>query len=619
MRLGKVALVMLSALTAVVVSLNLCVAQLELPSEIRLNAGSSVELTVKGLRKAVVEDSRIASLLLLSGERISIQGVSAGETILRLWVGEEKYEVPVKVEAKPTEERKEAEQKEEVKGEALRPPIELPEFPEETGKEGETKEATAKPEGQKEPALSVAIIADTPTAVAGAQVWLKVRLKNDGADAHGLVVTVSLPEKVELVSDSPKPKCDYDPASRKLTWRLDELKGGESCELTFSVLLSRDLAVKERLGFIATAEYEGASVKLASEPATIEVVSSALSAIFVFPSSFVVKRSVGLPLLDVKSEEYQRAVDRLQGLGIVHGYPEHAFRPNRYVTRAEATKMLVLTTDLMENMDSVRIGYVLSAEAIVNIYVLDSQGKHVAHLVKDKHCKPMQYYISWDGKADDGTWVEPGQYEIQVVAVTEGGGQITLSANVRALPLPHRKFAGIPTFVDISPKDWFAGYVAEAQARKLVYGYPDGSFKPKHNLTRAEATAMIVRALGIEEKVKEVENAPTPFEDDEEIPKWARGYIVVATTEAPKASGKPIIGHVEKRFKPRHFLSRAEAATIMTRFLDRDVERKVVVVGAVAPGVKLNINGKTVGDEKGIFTEELELKPGVNFITVMVQ
>ncbi|MFA4015388.1 MAG: hypothetical protein RUDDFDWM_000468 [Candidatus Fervidibacterota bacterium] len=619
MRSGKVAFAMLFALSVMAILFSLCTAQLELPSEIRLNAGSSVELTVKGLRKAVVEDSRVASLLLLSGERISIQGVSAGETILRLWVGEEKYEVPVKVEAKPVEEeRKEAQQKEETKEEALRPPIELPAFPEETREEGDKIKEPAV-EDQKESALSIAIVADTPTAVAGAQVWLKVRLKNDGADVRGLVVTVSLPERVELVSDSPKPECDYDPALRKLTWRLKELKGGESCEFAFSVLLSRDLAPKERLGFIATAEYEGALVKLASEPATIEVVSAALSAIFVFPSSFVVKRSIGLPLLDVKYEEYQKVVDRLQGLGVVHGYPEHTFRPNRYVTRAEATKMLVLTTNLTEHMDSVRIGYVLSAEATVNIYVLDSQGKRVAHLLKDKRCKPMQYYVSWDGKADDGAWVEPGEYEIQVVAVSEGGGQITLSANVRALPLPHRKLAGIPTFVDISPKDWFAGYVAEAQARRLVYGYPDGSFKPKHNLTRAEAAAMIVRALGIEERVKEVKDTPTPFEDDEEIPKWARGYIVVATTEAPKASGKPIIGYVERRFKPRHFLSRAEAATIMARFLDRDVERKVVVVGAVAPGVKLNINGKVVGDEKGTFAEELELKPGVNIITVMVQ
>lgn len=592
----------------------------ELPKEIRLDVGTSFEMTVKGLNKALVEDQRIASLLLLSGERLSIHGVRAGETVLRIWIGDAKHEVPIKVEAKPAP--KEAPKIETTAGEALKeqapigeqPPIVLPELKPPEGGE-EIGEARGE---QAEAKLSVTLTPDTPTAMAGAEVWFKVTVSNIGdIAASGVRVSVPLPQDVELVLDSPNPKCDYDADSRRLTWKLGELKPAEESKLSFAVALSHGLAVKERLGFIATVEHEGAPAKVASQPVEIEIVSAALSAVFAFPDAFVVRRPIGLPLLDVRHEEYQKAVDRLHGLGIVHGYPDHTFRPDKPVSRAEATKMLLLTTDLKEHMDSVRIGYVLSTEAKVDVVVVNQKGKRIAHLVRGEQCKPMQYVISWDGRTDDGAWVEPGQYEVQVTATTGGGQQVTLSTTVRALPALHRKFAGIPTFTDVRPTDWFSGYIAEAQARKLVYGYPDGTFKPKRELTRAEAAALVVRALGLEESAKKAGDVPTPFEDDESIPKWARGYVVVAATEAPKASGSLIIGYPGKQFKPQRSISRAEAATMMTRFLDRDVERKIAVVGAVAPGVKLNINGKEIGS--GQFKEELELKPGINLIAVMVR
>jgi len=587
----------------------------ELPSQIRLDVGASFEMAVKGLSKALVEDQRVASLLLLSGERISIYGARAGETVLRIWVGDVKHEVPIKVEAKPSP--KEAPKAEAAAGEAAeekqpvveQPPIALPELkPPEVG-EGRVEGAEAK--------LSVVIVPDTPTAMAGAEVWFRVAVSNVGdAAAQSVKASVQLPQRVELVVDSPKPKCDYDADSRKLTWQLGELKPGEESKLSFAVVLVQELAVKERLGFVAVVEHEGAPAKVASQPAEIEVVSAALSAVFAFPEAFVVRRPIGLPLLDVRHEEYQRAVDRLHGLGIVHGYPDHTFRPDKSVSRAEAVKMLVLTTDLKEQMDSVRIGYVLSAEAKVDVVVVNQKGKRIAHLVRGEQCKPMQYIVSWDGRADDGTWVEPGQYEVQVTATTGGGQHVTLSTAVRALPAVHRKVSGIPTFTDVHPADWFSGYVAEAQARKFVYGYPDGTFKPKRELTRAEAAALVVRALGLEESAKEAKDVPTPFEDDESIPRWARGYVVVAATEAPKSSGSLILGYPGKQFKPQRPISRAEAATMMTRFLDRDIERKITVVGAVAPGVKLNINGREIGS--GQFKEELEIKPGINLISVMV-
>ena len=51
-------------------------------------------------------------------------------------------------------------------------------------------------------------------------------------------------------------------------------------------------------------------------------------------------------------------------------------------------------------------------------------------------------------------------------------------------------------FTDVKPTDWFAPYVTAAKDAGLIEGYSDGSFKPESKITRAEACAIVNRALG---------------------------------------------------------------------------------------------------------------------------
>ena len=53
-------------------------------------------------------------------------------------------------------------------------------------------------------------------------------------------------------------------------------------------------------------------------------------------------------------------------------------------------------------------------------------------------------------------------------------------------------------FSDVLSSHWGYGYIKLASDNKLVTGYEDKTFKPEGNVTYAEATAMIVRALGYE-------------------------------------------------------------------------------------------------------------------------
>lgn len=51
-------------------------------------------------------------------------------------------------------------------------------------------------------------------------------------------------------------------------------------------------------------------------------------------------------------------------------------------------------------------------------------------------------------------------------------------------------------FSDVSPEHWAAPYIAAMKANGIISGYEDGSFGLGRNITRAEAIAMINRALG---------------------------------------------------------------------------------------------------------------------------
>jgi hypothetical protein len=55
---------------------------------------------------------------------------------------------------------------------------------------------------------------------------------------------------------------------------------------------------------------------------------------------------------------------------------------------------------------------------------------------------------------------------------------------------------GASTFTDVADAYWGSGYVNRAQARRLVTGFPDGTFRPDEVVTYEQAVTMIVRALG---------------------------------------------------------------------------------------------------------------------------
>lgn len=174
-------------------------------------------------------------------------------------------------------------------------------------------------------------------------------------------------------------------------------------------------------------------------------------------------------------------------------------------------------------------------------------------------------------------------------------------------------------FDDMDEAPWATGYVARAKARGLVQGVGRGKFNPRAAVRQAEAVAMAIRALDLEdeaEKIKEVpklpgiqavrwasgylalaareglidlgglkpnasasrlwatvllakaaglepSDAPVPFTDAHQIPRELLGYVAAAL-EAGLISG-----YEDGSFKPNRSLSRAEMAALIERLAER--------------------------------------------------
>lgn len=103
--------------------------------------------------------------------------------------------------------------------------------------------------------------------------------------------------------------------------------------------------------------------------------------------------------------------------------------------------------------------------------------------------------------------------------------------------------------------DWAKGYVATAVSKGLISGYSDNTFKPASQITRAEIATIVVKALG-----KTAEGTPT-FADASSVPAWAAGYINVAAKEGI------LSGYTDNTIKATNNATRAEAAKMTTNML----------------------------------------------------
>lgn len=121
--------------------------------------------------------------------------------------------------------------------------------------------------------------------------------------------------------------------------------------------------------------------------------------------------------------------------------------------------------------------------------------------------------------------------------------------------------SSVPAFAfpDVESGKWYAKYINYLQDRSMVSGYPDNSFKPYNNVTRAEFAAMLAKAKGIQTG----KNVSTQFND---VPSshWASGAVSVAS------SNGWITGYPDGTFGPDKPITHSEMYTIVSKLINSE-------------------------------------------------
>ncbi len=170
-------------------------------------------------------------------------------------------------------------------------------------------------------------------------------------------------------------------------------------------------------------------------------------------------------LTDITGHWAEADIKTLIEKGAITGYPDKTFRPGNNITRAEFASVLVRAFELETKTGKI---FNDTAEHWAKDIITTANAYNIIEGYNDKMFGP-----------DDTITRE--QMALMIVRVTKLNGV--------------EEEASFTDSADIS--DWAKEGVAIAVKNGLINGYPDNTFRPQGNATRAEAATLIIRALQV--------------------------------------------------------------------------------------------------------------------------
>ena len=104
------------------------------------------------------------------------------------------------------------------------------------------------------------------------------------------------------------------------------------------------------------------------------------------------------------------------------------------------------------------------------------------------------------------------------------------------------------TYTDVKAGSWYAPEVAKAKAAGYISGYPDGTMRPENPITREEVATIVARIKNLTSDA----NAADKYSDASKIGSWSKGQVGAVT------SAKIMQGYPDGSFKPQGLMTRAE-------------------------------------------------------------
>ncbi|EXX84891.1 S-layer protein [Paenibacillus darwinianus] len=171
------------------------------------------------------------------------------------------------------------------------------------------------------------------------------------------------------------------------------------------------------------------------------------------------------------------SIGKMKSRNVLAGYADGSFRPNQAVTRVEAVVTAVRLMGLEE----------------------EAKTKPVSAKLQFKDAASIEKNFKW-AKGYIMVALEQGLFDTSdsVLQPDKPATRLWVAGLlVKALGLEKEALATMTVVPDFKDADDIAagsvGYVNLAVENGIVSGYPDGSFKPGKNVTRAEMAALLVR------------------------------------------------------------------------------------------------------------------------------
>jgi len=161
-------------------------------------------------------------------------------------------------------------------------------------------------------------------------------------------------------------------------------------------------------------------------------------------------------------------LNKTEHFQFMQGYPNGTFGPNNNMTRAEAVVMFSrLLTKTMSETGNYRNDYYPDVKA-VNWFSNQVGYMQGLGVLAD---------FSHDGRFRPNEFVTRAEFA-------------TLAAHFDNLALTNTNI-----FSDVPAGHWAVKYINSAASKGWITGYPDGTFKPEANITRAEVVTLVGRIL----------------------------------------------------------------------------------------------------------------------------
>ncbi len=178
------------------------------------------------------------------------------------------------------------------------------------------------------------------------------------------------------------------------------------------------------------------------------------------------KQEVNEEFIDIKGHWAKDCIQALIEHNIVNGYPDKTIRPDNFITRAEAAVLICRALNL-EEKNKLFTGYIDSIPKWARGYVIASTEKGI--------------FKGYPGR------------------LFKAGKEITRQEAIAVLMRGFDKKLGEEIQIKFKDKgdiqDWALVYVKMGVYYKIINGYPDNTFRPNNNITRAEVFTMICKLL----------------------------------------------------------------------------------------------------------------------------